>query len=68
MGVGEAEQGHSSQGGVCVCVFDHTVGKGEPWVHGGEEVRGDRIGRRFSSFGEGFTPDLIVNRGVQEIL
>ena len=30
------------------CVFDHTVGKGKPWVHGGKKVGSDRTDWRFS--------------------
>ena len=30
------------------CVFDHTVGQGKPWVHGGKQVGSDRTGWKFS--------------------
>ena len=28
------------------CVFDHTVGKGKAWVHGGKKVGSDMTGWR----------------------
>ena len=33
---------------VTACVFDHTVGQGKPWVHGGKQVGSDRTGWKFS--------------------
>lgn len=51
-----------------VCVHAHVCVFDEPWVHGGEKVGDGRIVCRFLSFGEAFTPDLMANRIIFQIL